>query len=99
VTLWLKDVAPSTELRKWFGHDPAKWIGFQARYQEELRAKHDVFDLLRQKSTGRTVTLLYGARDEEHNAAMVLKDVLEEVGTKNATRTRKAGGEKTRARL
>jgi uncharacterized protein YeaO (DUF488 family) len=76
VTLWLKDVAPSTELRKWFGHDPAKWKQFQARYRKELREKKDALKLLRQKGKTRTVTLVYGARDEEHNEALVLKKVL-----------------------
>ncbi len=76
VELWLKDVAPSTELRKWFGHDPAKWKEFQARYRKELGEKKDALDLLRQKSKQQTVTLLYGARDEEHNEATVLKKIL-----------------------
>ncbi|HEV3440373.1 MAG TPA: DUF488 domain-containing protein [Gemmata sp.] len=83
VTLWLKDVAPSTELRKWFGHDPAKWKQFQARYRKELREKKDALELLKQKSEEHTVTLLYGARDEEHNEARVLKNVLEGRGTKD----------------
>ena len=77
VKLWLEDVAPSTALRKWFGHDPAKWKQFQARYRNELREKKDVLELLKQKSEGHTVTLVYGARDEEHNEALVLKSVLE----------------------
>jgi uncharacterized protein YeaO (DUF488 family) len=77
VKLWLKDVAPSTELRKWFSHDPAKWEQFQARYRTELGEKADALDLLRQKSKEDTVTLLYGARDEEHNEALVLKSILE----------------------
>ena len=77
VKLWLKDVAPSTELRQWFGHDPAKWPQFQARYRKELGAKTEALDLLKQKSKARTVTLLYGARDEEHNEALVLKSILE----------------------
>jgi uncharacterized protein YeaO (DUF488 family) len=77
VKLWLKEVAPSSELRKWFGHDPAKWKQFQARYRKELRQKKDAINLLRQKSNDQTVTLLYGARDEEHNEAIVLKKVLE----------------------
>ena len=77
VKLWLKDLAPSTELRKWFGHDPAKWTQFQARYRRELREKKDALKLLRQKSKEQAVTLLYGARDEEHNEALVLKKVLE----------------------
>jgi uncharacterized protein YeaO (DUF488 family) len=77
VDLWLKDVAPSTELRKWFGHDPAKWKQFQARYRKELREKKDALVLLKQESDEQTVTLVYGARDEEHNEALVLKNILE----------------------
>ena len=60
-----------------FGHDPAKWKQFQARYRKELREKRESLKLLRQKSKERTVTLLYGARDEDHNEAIVLKKVLE----------------------
>ena len=77
VKLWLKDVAPSTELRKWFGHDPAKWKQFQARYRKELREKKDALKQLKQKSEEHTVTLVYCARDEEHNEALVLKKILE----------------------
>jgi uncharacterized protein YeaO (DUF488 family) len=76
VNLWLKEVAPSTELRKWFGHDPAKWRQFQVRYRKELREKKDAIKLLKQKAEEHTVTLLYGARDEEHNEALVLKRLL-----------------------
>ncbi len=77
VQLWLKDVAPSTELRKWFGHDPAKWKEFQVRYRHELGDKQDALKLLKEKSQTQTVTLLYGARDELHNEATVLKGILE----------------------
>lgn len=77
VDLWLKDVAPSTELRKWFGHDPEKWKTFQTRYRKELKEKKDALDLLRKESNAATVTLLYGARDEEHNEAIVLKMLLD----------------------
>ncbi len=77
VTLWLKDVAPSTELRKWFGHAPARWKGFQARYRKELREKKDVLERLKRKSKAHTVTLVYAARDEQHNEVLVLKRVLE----------------------
>ena len=75
--LWLKEVAPSTELRKWFGHDPAKWNQFQEQYRKELRAYKDAIGPLKEKSTEGTVTLLYGARDEEHNEALVLKTCLD----------------------
>jgi uncharacterized protein YeaO (DUF488 family) len=77
VKLWLKELAPSTELRKWFGHDPAKWRQFQARYRKELGENNDTLKLLRKESKEHDVTLLYGARDEEHNEAQVLKKVLE----------------------
>ena len=77
VSLWLKDVAPSSELRKWFGHDPAKWKEFQMRYRKELRQKKDALMLLKQKSEDRTVTFVYGARDEQHNEAVVLRKIVE----------------------
>jgi uncharacterized protein YeaO (DUF488 family) len=76
VGLWLKEVAPSPELRKWFGHDPARWKGFQERYREELRVKRDAVQLLRQKGRAGTVTLVYAARDKEHNGALALKRLL-----------------------
>lgn len=77
VKLWLKNVAPSTELRKWFAHDPAKWKEFQVRYRKELREKKDDLKLLKEMSKEHTVTLVYGARDEDHNEAVVLKRMLE----------------------
>jgi uncharacterized protein YeaO (DUF488 family) len=77
VDLWLKEVAPSTELRKWFGHDPEKWKEFQSRYRKELRANKEVIGRLKEKSEEGAVTLVYGARDEEHNEAIVLKKVIE----------------------
>jgi uncharacterized protein YeaO (DUF488 family) len=77
VNLWLKEVAPSNELRKWFGHDPDKWKEFQVRYRKELRKNMEALELLQQKCQGHTVTLLYGARDEEHNEAQVLKRMLD----------------------
>jgi uncharacterized protein YeaO (DUF488 family) len=83
VNLWLKEAAPSPELRKWFGHDPAKWKEFQARYRHELRGRKEGLVLLRQKSKERTVTLVYGARDEEHNGAIVLKRLLEARKSRN----------------
>ncbi len=76
VKLWLKEMAPSTELRKWFNHDPAKWREFQARYRQELAGQKEALDVLRQKAKEHTVTLVYGARDEEHNEAVVLKKIL-----------------------
>jgi uncharacterized protein YeaO (DUF488 family) len=77
VDLWLKEVAPSPELRKWFGHDPAKWEEFQKRFWKELEEKEEAVQLLKQKVKQGTVTLVYAARDEEHNDALVLKWFLE----------------------
>jgi uncharacterized protein YeaO (DUF488 family) len=77
VDLWLKDVAPSPELRKWFGHDPARWEQFQERYRQELRERKDTVQLLKQKAKEGPVTLLYAARDEEHNGALVLQRFLQ----------------------
>jgi len=76
VDLWLKEIGPSTELRKWFGHDPAKWKEFESRYRVELKAKNEELSLLRQEAAQGAVTLLYGARDEDHNEAVVLKKIL-----------------------
>jgi uncharacterized protein YeaO (DUF488 family) len=77
VTLWLRDVAPSTALRKWFGHAPARWKRFQTRYRKELREKTDVLEMLKRKSKAHPVTLVYAARDEQHNEALVLKRILQ----------------------
>jgi uncharacterized protein YeaO (DUF488 family) len=77
VDLWLKDVAPSPELRKWFGHDPARWQEFRTRYWAELRDKKDAIKLLKQKRKEGAVTLVYAARDEEHNGALALRQFLE----------------------
>lgn len=77
IDLWLKDIAPSTELRQWFRHDPEKWPEFQKRYEAELKANQPVVNQLKDELTQRPVTLVYGAKDESHNDAAVLKDFLE----------------------
>jgi uncharacterized protein YeaO (DUF488 family) len=77
IDLWLKDVAPSPALRKWFAHDPAKWKQFQRRYRKELEANHEAVDELRRKAKRGTITLIYAARDEQHNSAILLKEFLE----------------------
>jgi uncharacterized protein YeaO (DUF488 family) len=75
---WAKDVAPSTELRKWFGHDPDRWAEFQERYRSELADhRNEVGSLVERADKGR-ITLVYGAHDEEHNQAVVLREVIEE---------------------
>lgn len=73
---WMKDIAPSTELREWFGHDPARWIEFQRRYRAELRQHTEELDRIRDLALTKTVTLVYSAHDEVHNDAIVLRDVL-----------------------
>ncbi|MVT64877.1 DUF488 family protein [Bradyrhizobium pachyrhizi] len=73
---WMKDIAPSTELRQWFGHDPARWVEFQRRYRAELRHHTQDLDRIRGLARTQTVTLIYSAHDEEHNDAVVVKDVL-----------------------
>ena len=73
IDLWLKDLAPSTELRKWFGHDREKWKEFQARYAGELKSKKAQLEILKQKAAEGPVTLIYGAKDELHNEAVVLQ--------------------------
>jgi len=76
VDLWLKDVAPSTELRKWFAHDPAKWAEFRLRYRQELKRNKEQVSLLRREAAKGTVTLVYGAKDQEHNEAVILQRLL-----------------------
>jgi uncharacterized protein YeaO (DUF488 family) len=75
---WLKDVAPSTELRKWFSHDPQKWEKFKKKYFHELRGKGEAVEELLRMAHKNRVTLVYGAKDQEHNNAVALKEYLEE---------------------
>jgi len=73
---WARDVAPSDALRTWFGHDPERWPEFQRRYKAELRQRTQELDRIRALAKERMVTLVYSAHDEEHNDAIVLKEVL-----------------------
>ena len=77
VDLWLKDIAPSTGLRKWFAHDAEKWQEFRRRYEAELERNDEQVAALREEAAKGPVTLVYGARDTEHNEALVLKDCLD----------------------
>ena len=77
VDLWLKEVAPSNELRKWFGHDPGKWPEFKARYKAELKHNTSQLALLKRAVVRGPATLLYGAKDNEHNEAVVLQQLLD----------------------
>ena len=76
---WARDLGPSTQLRKWFGHDPDRWTGFQARYRAELAdpARSRMLDQLAERARHARVTLVFGAHDAEHNQARVLADELE----------------------
>jgi len=74
---WLKDVAPSTELRKWFSHDPAKWNQFRRRYRAELGTRAQIWQPLLEAARHDTITLVYSSHDAEHNNAVVLKEFLD----------------------
>jgi uncharacterized protein YeaO (DUF488 family) len=77
---WLKDAAPSADLRTWFGHDPARWEEFRRRYGEELDAHPEAWAPLREAVRAGDVVLLFGAKDTEHNNAVVLRDHLRAIG-------------------
>ncbi len=77
VHAWLKEIAPSAELRRWFGHDPDKWDAFRRRYLEELENNPAAVEELKRQIGQSTATLLYGARDTEHNNALVLRDFID----------------------
>jgi uncharacterized protein YeaO (DUF488 family) len=73
---WMKEIAPSTKLRKWFGHDPARWPEFRRRYGAEVRQHSEQLDRLRSLAREGPLTLVFSAHDEEHNDAVVLKDLI-----------------------
>jgi uncharacterized protein YeaO (DUF488 family) len=73
---WLKNIAPSDELRKWFAHDPRKWKEFKERYKKELKDKGEIMERLKKEVKQKNVTFLYSARDEEHNNAVALVETL-----------------------
>lgn len=75
---WLKEIAPSTELRRWFGHDPSRWNEFRSRYRGELEKSSALVEELVEKARSAPVTLLFSARDQHHNQAVVLSEWLEE---------------------
>ncbi|MCC6543278.1 MAG: DUF488 domain-containing protein [Nitrospirae bacterium] len=74
IDVWLKDIAPSTELRQWFGHDPSKWNEFKKRYISEIKKNNDAASQLTALLIKGNTTLVYGAKDEQHNDAVVLKE-------------------------
>jgi uncharacterized protein YeaO (DUF488 family) len=73
---WMKDIAPSTELRRWFGHDPARWDEFRRRYADELHQHQGLLEELRVRARHHRITLVFSAHDEAHNDAVVLRDVI-----------------------
>lgn len=76
IDLWLKEISPSTELRKWFNHDPAKWHDFKRRYRSELKDKSELLEGILDRLGSENVTLLYASREQEYNAAKALEGLL-----------------------
>ncbi len=76
IEAWLRHIAPSDELRKWFDHDPERWDEFHRRYTAELKFHHDDLHQLGERASQRRITLVFGARDELHNQAVVIRDYL-----------------------
>jgi uncharacterized protein YeaO (DUF488 family) len=81
IDLWQKEIAPSNELRKWFGHDPKKWNGFRDRYFKELDGKRELVQNIIDRAKEGDVILLYGAKDENYNNAVALKEYIEAKST------------------
>ena len=77
IEAWVKELGPSTELRKWFGHEPKRWKEFKKRYFKELAPKEELWGPIEKAARRRTVTLVYSARDEQHNQAVALREFLE----------------------
>lgn len=77
IDLWLKEIAPSNELRKWFNHDPNKWIQFRAKYNKELKNKDEELNIIKQRLKKSAVTLLFGTKDKEHNQAIILLEFIQ----------------------
>jgi len=96
--LWLKDAAPSAALRRWFGHDPRRWDAFRARYRAELAQRADILDRLDGLRRPGPLTLVYGARDEARNQAVVLREALEDRRPPASRRRRTAPGTRKTAR-
>ena len=87
--LWLRDVAPSSELRRWYGHDPRRWRQFSRKYRSELARQREVLELLDDLRRRTPVTLIFGAHDQRHSHAVVLREVLDE--QKQTHRSRRTG--------
>ncbi len=90
IDAWLKDVAPSTTLRQWFSHDPAKWSEFRRRYFAELDQKPEAWEQLLENAQRGRVALIYSSHDQEHNNAVALKEYLEGKARRHRHRAKKA---------
>ena len=90
---WARDLAPSDALRRWFGHDPARWEEFARRFRRELDARPGALDSLLAAARQGAVTLVYGARDERHNQAVVLREIIEERLAKDCCLSGRPGSE------
>ena len=86
---WRKDLAPATSLRKWFGHDAARWTEFRRKYRTELKRSISELKKLARLSRKQTITLVYSAADQEHNQAVVLKDLIDELVPKVVCKKRR----------
>lgn len=80
IDLWLKEIAPSTVLRKWFNHDPMKWPAFQKRYAKELDKNEELIDIILKEAQKRTVTLIFCSKEEKYNNAVALQKILSKKG-------------------
>lgn len=90
--LWIKDIAPSTALRQWFGHDPRRWVEFRERYKRELKdpvVKRTITQTIHAAKRAPAITLLYGAKDTEHNEAVVLHDVFKRIARSEANKAKR----------
>jgi uncharacterized protein YeaO (DUF488 family) len=96
IDLWLKDIAPSPDLRRWFNHEPEKWPEFQRRYREELKANPEPVAELRRLVREGPVTFVYAAKDEERNSAVLLKQFLTRSGSRGPGKTPGRGGQTAR---
>jgi uncharacterized protein YeaO (DUF488 family) len=91
--MWAKEIAPSTVLRRWFGHDPKRWPEFCKRYKRELRnpeTRHAIAQTVRAAKRAPAITLIYGAKDEKHNEAVVLQGVFKRIARSESTKSKKS---------
>lgn len=98
IDVWLKDVAPSAELRKWYGHEPARWAEFRRRYWDELRSNREAVNELCEKERAGKVTLVYATRDEDHSGALALMQFLKKRTSRSNAMMRSGKRQKGRKR-